>query len=202
MVDAGLAADTAMRVILQTRLSLEECVQELAEAVDPERRSLTSPSGFAGSRPFIGSISGGRFRVWKRRGYRSSFAPVFYGVLKPATKGTHIVGCLGMSSTVKAILLLSIGGSLAAECLMCAIVGVDRLLVNTTQMTWMSDIVQGLIPGLVQLPIAIGIILAVACLAAILSREERRDILRFVAITLRAGPTVNSVSSQSRLQKR
>jgi hypothetical protein len=76
---------------LRTRISLEECKARLVSAVDAERFGL-SFSGYGGSKPILGKIGDNSFRLQKRRYYRNSFAPFFFGRFVPSDTGTVIEG--------------------------------------------------------------------------------------------------------------
>jgi hypothetical protein len=51
-----------------------------------------SRSGYAGTRPILGKLGGAGFRLQKRRGYRNSFAPFFFGRFVASDRGTLIEG--------------------------------------------------------------------------------------------------------------
>ena len=76
---------------LHSPLSTAECQSRLAAAVDIEKLAFTR-SGYAGSREILAKINGAAFRLQKRRTYRNSFAPFFYGKLMAAENGTLIEG--------------------------------------------------------------------------------------------------------------
>ena len=76
---------------LQTGLSVHDCKMRLLASVDVERFSL-SMSGYAGSKDMLGKIQGNKFRLQKRRNYRNSFAPFFYGQFTNDGADTLIVG--------------------------------------------------------------------------------------------------------------
>ena len=76
---------------LHTHLSTAECQARLAAGVDIQKLAFTR-SGYAGSREILAKISGATFRLQKRRTYRNSFAPFFYGKLIAAGSGTRIEG--------------------------------------------------------------------------------------------------------------
>jgi hypothetical protein len=79
------------KIALQTRLAPYECKARLASAVDTQRFAFTR-SGCAGSKPIIGRFREETFRLQKRRSYRNSFAPLFYGRYTPCGGGTLIEG--------------------------------------------------------------------------------------------------------------
>ena len=78
-------------VTLQTSLSLDECHNRLARAVDVEKLSF-SLSGYAGTKPVLGKIRGDSFRLQKRISYRNDCRPFFYGRFVPSEGGTLIEG--------------------------------------------------------------------------------------------------------------
>lgn len=61
-------------------------------------------SGYAGSREILGKIHEMSFRLQKRRYYRNSFAPFFYGRFKPANDGTVIEGEFKMHPFVRSFM--------------------------------------------------------------------------------------------------
>ena len=72
-----------------TRLPIEECKVRLAASIDEERLAF-SWSGHAGSKPILGKIRDSTFRLQKRRFYKNSFAPYFYGRFVAAGRETQI----------------------------------------------------------------------------------------------------------------
>ena len=88
---------------LHTRFSIPECRSRLESAVDAERFGF-SWSGYAGSREILGKIREMSFRLQKRRSYRNSFAPFFYGQFTPADGGTIIEGEFKMHPFVRAFM--------------------------------------------------------------------------------------------------
>ena len=73
---------------LHSLLSPAECQSRLAAAVDMQKLAFTR-SGYAGSKEILAKIGGATFRLQKRRTYRNSFAPLFYGRLTAAEGGTR-----------------------------------------------------------------------------------------------------------------
>ena len=90
---------------LHTRIPIGECKDRLSCAVDAERFSF-SWSGFAGSRPILGSVTDSGFRLQKRRYYRNSFAPCFHGRFLPSDSGTRIEGEFRMNPFAKVFMLV------------------------------------------------------------------------------------------------
>ncbi len=93
-LESGVCLTMANRknfVTLKTRLSLADCKARLADAVDIQRLAFTR-SGYAGSKPIIGRFRAETFRLQKRRSYRNSSAPYFYGKFVPTEGGTLIEG--------------------------------------------------------------------------------------------------------------
>jgi hypothetical protein len=89
---------------LHTRFSITECKSRLETAVDAEKLGF-SLSGYAGSREIIGKIKATSFRLQKRRYYRNSFAPFFYGKFTPSDNGTMIEGDFRMHPFVKIFMI-------------------------------------------------------------------------------------------------
>ena len=84
----------------RTRLSIEACKARLAAGIDVERLWFTR-SGYRGERPILGKIRDTRFRLQKRRYYRNSFAPFFYGRFVDSGGSTLIEGEFRMHPFVK-----------------------------------------------------------------------------------------------------
>jgi hypothetical protein len=84
----------------RTDLSVEECMRRLREATDPGVRTVFSFSGYKGKKPVLLKSNGNEFRLWKRRYYRNSFAPIFFGKLLEEQRGTRIEGRFGMDPFV------------------------------------------------------------------------------------------------------
>ena len=76
---------------LHTSLSVAQCQARLASSTDAVRLAI-SWSGYAGSKEILGKIRGTGFRLQKRRNYRNSFAPLFYGQFIGTDDGTTIEG--------------------------------------------------------------------------------------------------------------
>ena len=68
--------------------------------MDSERLTF-SWSGYAGTSEVLGRIRGMSFRLQKRRYYRNSFAPFFYGQFASADGGTIITGEFKMHPFVR-----------------------------------------------------------------------------------------------------
>jgi hypothetical protein len=64
------------------------------------------PSGYAGSRPILGTIGQDTFKLQKRQFYRNSFAPQFYGHLRPWEHGTILEGEFKMHPSVRVFMLV------------------------------------------------------------------------------------------------
>lgn len=79
-------------VHLVTGIGLEECLDRLQKAIDPIRPSVFAWSGYAGSKPVLGSVDRDRLILFKRTNYRNSFASSFSGSLVPENRGTSLRG--------------------------------------------------------------------------------------------------------------
>jgi hypothetical protein len=88
-------------IALRTDLSVEECLRRLREASDLGERTMFSFSGYKGSKRVLSKFKGNEFKLWKRRYYRNSFAPFFFGTLSPEERGTHLEGRFGMDPLAK-----------------------------------------------------------------------------------------------------
>ena len=90
---------------LHTRIPIEECEARLASSVDAERLGF-SWSGYAGSRPILGKLRDSSFRLQKRRYYRNSFAPFFFGRFVASDDGTLIEGEFRMHPFVRVFMIV------------------------------------------------------------------------------------------------
>jgi hypothetical protein len=88
-----------------TRIPIEECKARLAACVDVERLAF-SWSGYAGSKPMLGKLRDTNFRLQRRRFYRNSFAPFYYGRFVAAGRDTKIEGELRMRTDVKIFMVV------------------------------------------------------------------------------------------------
>jgi hypothetical protein len=79
-------------ITVRTDLSLDDCLRRLRDETDEARRSIFSFSGYKGSKPVLSTFDGTKFRVWKRRINRNSFAPIFFGTLEQQNRGTVVRG--------------------------------------------------------------------------------------------------------------
>ena len=77
----------------------------MASSVDVERLGF-SWSGYAGSRPILGKLRDTTFRLQKRRYYRNSFAPFFFGRFVASDGGTLIEGGFRMHPFVKVFMIV------------------------------------------------------------------------------------------------
>jgi hypothetical protein len=90
---------------LRTDLGLEDCQRRLQEATDAAKRTVFSFSGYKGSRPVLSNLDGSKFKIWKRRYYRNSFAPFFFGTLSQENGGTRVEGRFDMDPFVKGFMI-------------------------------------------------------------------------------------------------
>ena len=104
----------ATHVLLCSEFNPEECATRLSEEIDAERPTAFGFSGYRGSKPFLGRVSGNRFRVLQRvYSNRNSFPPVLTGEFEPRGNGTRIRGVLDLEVTSKiAICVFSVFGLL------------------------------------------------------------------------------------------
>jgi hypothetical protein len=93
-------------IALRTDLGLEDCLRRLQGATDLAKRTIFSFSGYKGSHPVLSKLDGDKFKIWKRRYYRNSFAPFFFGTLTQDGRGTLVEGRFDMDPFVKAFVIL------------------------------------------------------------------------------------------------
>lgn len=91
-----------------SNLSADECARRISQAIDVEKISPFSFSGYRGSKAFLGEITGSQFRIL-RRGYRNTFPPVLSGMFSPEKQGTRVEGSFDLELTSKiALCVLSL----------------------------------------------------------------------------------------------
>ena len=78
-----IAAMTSRTIELRSSLSVADCVARLREAIDP-------PSKLFGSRPVVGRVDSGGFRLHKCIHYRSSFQTHAMARFREDEAGTHV----------------------------------------------------------------------------------------------------------------
>jgi len=93
-------------IALRTDLGVEECLRRLREASDIGEWTIFSFSGYKGSKPVLSKFNGNEFKLWKRRYYRNSFAPFFFGNLSREERGTRVEGRFGMDPYVKGFMIV------------------------------------------------------------------------------------------------
>jgi hypothetical protein len=125
------------RLVLHSHLSPDECARRLNQAIDIEEFALFSFSGYRGVKPFLGEVTGWKFRVFKRR-YRNTFPPVLSGLFLPWKQGTRVEGIFDLELTSKiAICIFSLFGVLVT------IPIVVYSLRNHTAPVWMALVFAG-----------------------------------------------------------
>ena len=88
-------------ITLRTHFSIDECRARLAAVVDKET-IFFSLLGFFRYKPMEGKIRAGRFRIWRKIGYRNpllppvllvvSFHPTMVPLLRGDSQSTHLFG--------------------------------------------------------------------------------------------------------------
>jgi hypothetical protein len=84
-------------VVLHSSLPPYAVADTLRQSIDEEHLTIFSLSGYRGDRPVLGKVDERTFRLQKRRYYKNSFAPFFYGQFEPEPGGTRIEGYFGRS---------------------------------------------------------------------------------------------------------
>ncbi len=82
-------------IVLQSTLSVDQCLERLRSNTDEQRRTLFSFSGYRGKNPVLSRIQGDKIQLQKRRYYRNDFAPNFYGSIQPWGSAARIAGYFG-----------------------------------------------------------------------------------------------------------
>ena len=80
-------------IVLHSDYAPEICLTKLAEQMDLDQPSLSSPGGYKGNKPMVGCVAGNEFRLHKRRLWRkNSYAPVLFGRIMADGSGALIEG--------------------------------------------------------------------------------------------------------------
>src|SRR5215472_8096485 len=67
-------------IVMHSDCSPEICVAKLAEQIDLDQPSLSSPGGYKGDKPIVGCVAGYEFRLHQRRLWRkNTYAAVLFG---------------------------------------------------------------------------------------------------------------------------
>ncbi len=78
-------------IVLHSDYSPETCLAKLAEQIDLDQPSLSSPGGYKGSKPIVGCVAGHEFRLHKRRFWRkNTYAAVLFGRITADGRGALI----------------------------------------------------------------------------------------------------------------
>ena len=159
------------------RIPIEQCKARLAAGVDVERLAF-SWSGYAGSKPILGKLGDDGFRLQKRRYYRNSFAPFFYGRFVAAGSDTRIEGEFRLRTIVR-ILMFAWFSLLAAMFLALGV----AVLAGRAQSQQNSGLVLLTFIGLAVFGVAM------IKFGRWLGRGEGRDIIAFLKTTFEATDT-------------
>jgi hypothetical protein len=106
---AAIARETKIAVVFHSSLAPVTAADALRRAIDEERWTIFSMSGYKGDRPVLGEVSENKFRLRRRRCWRNDFAPHFYGRFHSERGGTRIEGYFGLSSWVMTFMRLWLG---------------------------------------------------------------------------------------------
>lgn len=96
-------------VTFWTDLSPDNCLRQLREQTDQAELTIFSFSGYKGSKAVLLTSDGHEFKLWKRRYYHNSFAPIFFGILEAQSRGTLIRGHFDMHRLVKLFMMIWLG---------------------------------------------------------------------------------------------
>jgi hypothetical protein len=156
---------------LYSNFSPDQCASLLSAAIDSERPSLFSISGYRGYKFFLGAVEGLEFRLLQRTYYRNSFPPVLSGQFRAHGHGTRVEGTFDLELTSKIAI--------------CVILGFGLLIIPAI---WMAVRARGNI--LAAAAIAIGYaVLALFAPRIIrgLGLPQERAMTDFLCTTLQAG---------------
>jgi len=78
-------------IVLHSDYSPETCLAKLAEQIDLDQPSLSSPGGYKGNKPIVGCVAGHEFRLHKRRFWKkNTYAAVLFGRVTADGRGALI----------------------------------------------------------------------------------------------------------------
>ena len=103
-------------IVLQSTLSVAQCLQRLTDHTDPQRRAIFSASGYQGTKDVLSQINGNQFQLQKRRYYKNDFAPQFYGSIDAWGNAARIEGTFGPPKWVRKVLWGVLAGTLLCIC--------------------------------------------------------------------------------------
>ena len=171
-----IAAMIMRTIELRSPLSVADCVARLREAIDP-------PSKLFGSRPVVGRVDNGGFRLHKRIHYRSSFQTHAMARFHEDEAGTRVSCRFGMHPVVLVFF--------AAWMSIVLVVGARGLVIALGAA--FSTRPEGAAPFAVPLAGAVlplGMLVFGAALVGFgrwLAREEERFLTDFLCVRLEAG---------------
>ena len=82
----------------------------LRRSIDEEHRTLFSLSGYRGSLPVLGEVTGTTFRLQRRRYWHNDFAPNFYGEIQTEASGSRIEAHFDVSRWVRTFMRFWLAG--------------------------------------------------------------------------------------------
>jgi hypothetical protein len=98
-------------IVLHSALTPVAVGEALRRSTDEEHRTLFSLSGYRGSRPVLGEVTGNTFRLQKRRYWRNDFAPHLYGQFRSEAGGSRIEAEFDLSRWVKSFMRIWLAGA-------------------------------------------------------------------------------------------
>lgn len=170
------------RVVLHSPLPSESCVEALARAIDVERGSWLTWSGYSGVRPVVGKINVVTFRIQKRPHWfwRNAFAPNLYGEIIATPAGTEIRGFFDFYPPVGIVLRIWIA------------------IVAAAAMVYLAGTVKqvGSFAEILDVFLVAAVFLSLPTLGRLLARPQERILLTFLESTLHARFSENSEITQ------
>jgi hypothetical protein len=108
------------RCTLHTRLTVPEVLQRLSRIVRPRRSAWQAiEAGLSWDHrnepPFVGTLTGGHFRIRRVIAYRNDFRPVITGHVRPDTSGSRIELVLRLSVPVGIVMTIWIAAALVGS---------------------------------------------------------------------------------------
>ena len=97
-------------IIYKTRLSKEQTMQKLTDAIEAEKAFGFGAYNYTYSKPYIGRIKGNNFEIKRAINYRNSFLPQIKGTVYSEFDGTRVKVTMKPHSTVLVFMAIWFGG--------------------------------------------------------------------------------------------
>jgi hypothetical protein len=114
-------------IVLHSALTPTAVGEALRRSIDEEHRTLFSLSGYRGSRPVLGEVTGNTFHIHKRRYWRNDFAPYLYAEFQTKGSGSRIEAYFDVSRWVKLFMRIWLAGVVLLGAPMFVLTALDVL---------------------------------------------------------------------------